>query len=313
MFRSIIQWLDAYLSRETPASVLNSLVGLMAFAGLLGTIFGNQAIRVGAFVVVLVFVVSVILLLLADRRHLLQDYGVHRQLLTRYCDFVVDNSSGPIVSIESWEQASYIQPNGDVKDVLKIKAVAQRERVYFIRLTAGSKWDQPERYRRNVKVIARSLTVNGSAGPRWMVTTSWTSSQKMTAILHLHEPVMRGEEILYEVIRTWPAKCRPLMRDGVAESFVFRATQMLAVRRVTYKIVLPAGFSAVHELIGHLEPDVELSTTEGRDQEDRYVITWRADLVPVGKMVGVRLELGGPVSYATSPTRSARSLRPRRP
>jgi hypothetical protein len=45
MFRSFIAWLDSYLSREEPSSVLKAIVGLMAFAGLLGTIFGNQAVR----------------------------------------------------------------------------------------------------------------------------------------------------------------------------------------------------------------------------------------------------------------------------
>jgi hypothetical protein len=295
MFKSFIAWLDLYISRETPASVLKSLVGLMAFAGLLGTIFGNQAIRVGAFVVVIVFVVSVILLLLADRRHLQQDHGAIRELLTRYCDFVVDNSSKPLVSVEAWNQVVFVEPNGDVKEVITITAVALRERVYFIRMTAGSRWDQPERYRRNVKVIARSLVVNNSPGPRWIVTTSWTSAQKLTAVLHLHEPIKQGEQIRFEVVRTWPAKCRPLMRDQVADSFVFRtATQLLDIRHVEYKIVLPAGFDAVHEPIGQLAPQVHLTVEDERDQEGRRVFTWRADLVPAGTAVGVMLELCGP-------------------
>ncbi|MGH3757799.1 hypothetical protein [Actinophytocola sp.] len=293
MFKSFIAWLDFYISRETPASVLKSLVGLMAFAGLLGTIFGNQAIRVGAFVVVIVFVVLVILLLLADRRHLQQRYGVTRELLTRYCDFVVDNSSKPLVSVEAWNQVVYIQPNGDVNEVITIKATAIRERVYFIRMPAGSRWDQPERYRSNVQVVARSLTVNHSAGPRWIVTTSWISARKLTAILHLHEPIKQGEEIRYEVVRTWPAKCRPLMRDNVAESFTYSASKLHDIRHVAYKIVLPGEFDAVHEPIGHLEPDVHLSVEGEYDQEGRRVFTWRTDLVPAGKVVGIRLELSG--------------------
>jgi hypothetical protein len=161
----------------------------MAFAGLLGTIFGNQAIRVGAFVVVIVFIASVILLLLADRRNLQRSNETTRELLTRYCDFITENNPEPLISVETWDQVVYVEPNGDVREVIKITAVALRERVYFIRMTAGSRWDQPERYRRNVRVVARSLTVNNSPGPRWIVTTSWTSEQKLTAVLHLHEPI----------------------------------------------------------------------------------------------------------------------------
>lgn len=294
MFRNFIAWLDLYISRETPASVLKSLIGLMAFAGLLGTIFGNQAIRVGAFVVVIVFVVSVILLLLADRRRLQLHYRETHELLTRYCDFLVDNRSEPLVAVEEWSQVVYLQPNGDVREVITIRAIALRERVYFIRMTAGSRWDQPDRYRHNVKVIARSLSVNNKPGPRWMVTASWASAEKLTAILHLHDPIKQGEEIHFEVVRTWPAKCRPLMRYGVAESFVFYTSrQLLDIRRVEFRIVLPVGFDAVHEPIGHLEPEVHLSIEDERDQEGRRVFTWRADVIPVWKQVGLRLELSG--------------------
>ena len=38
MFKSFIAWLDTYLSREEPSTVLKAMVGLMAFAGLLGTV-----------------------------------------------------------------------------------------------------------------------------------------------------------------------------------------------------------------------------------------------------------------------------------
>jgi len=294
MFKSFIAWLDFYVSREDPASVLKSLIGLMAFAGLLGTIFGNQTIRVGAFVVVIVFVVSVILVLLTDRRRTTQQLGTYRKLLTRYTDFVRDNSSDPLVSVESWDQTVYLRPNGDVREVLVIKAVALRERVYFVRMTAGSRWEQPERYRRNVEVAARGLTINGTSGTRWNVTTTWTSSQKMTAVLHLHEPVKQGEEIHFEVVRVWPGKCRPLMRDHEAEEFIFRSTNLLVMRRVNYTIVLPEGFEAIHEPIGQQHPDVNLAVLSHQDKEGRMVFAWSADLVPADTAVGIRVELSEP-------------------
>ena len=50
----------------------------------------------------------------------------YRKLLTRYCDFVRDNSSDQLVSVESWEQTVYLRPNGDVREVLVIKAIALR-------------------------------------------------------------------------------------------------------------------------------------------------------------------------------------------
>ena len=59
------------------------------------------------------------------------------------------------------------------------------------------------------------------------------------------------------------------MRDGIADSFIFRFSRLLDTRHVDYKIVLPAGFDAVHEPIGHLEPDVQLSIDNDRDQEGK--------------------------------------------
>jgi hypothetical protein len=292
--RPFIAWLDFYILGEDPASVLKGLVGLMAFAGLLGTILGNQVIRVGAFVVVIVFVVSVILMLLADRRRSTQQLGTHHKLLTRYCDFVRENSLDPLVSVESWDQTVYLRPNGDVHEVLVIKAIALRERVYFVVMTAGSRWEQPDQYRRNVEVAARGLTVNGLSGTRWNVTTSWTSSQKMTAVLHLHEPVKAGEEINFEVVRTWPGKCRPLMRERTAEDFVLRTTSLLVTNHVTYKIVLPKGFEAIQESIGQHHSGVNLVVLPQRDHEGRTVFAWSADHVPTEASVGIRLQLSKP-------------------
>jgi hypothetical protein len=293
MLKSFIFWLNSYVTRETPASILASLIGLLAFAGLLGTIFGNHAIRAGAFVVVIAFVVSAILLLLTDRRLLQRRYDVTHALLTRYSDFVMYHRSDPNVAVKVWNQVVYIQPDGDVNETIRIKAVALRPRVHLIRLTAGSRWDQPERYRRKVKIIARELTNTNNPGPRWDVTTSWISTQKMLSILHLREPIKRGQEIYFEIVRTWPAKCRPLMREELTDSFVFRNSPLLDVRHVDFKIVFPGGFDAVCEPIGHLQPNVHLSIDDERDDEGRRVFTWHADPIPGGEAVGIRLELSG--------------------
>jgi hypothetical protein len=89
MFKSFIAWLDSYISREEPSTILKALIGLMAFAGLLGTVFGSQPIRVGAFVALGVFVTSVILFLVADRRRLQRAYDRQRKpahLLLRLID-----------------------------------------------------------------------------------------------------------------------------------------------------------------------------------------------------------------------------------
>jgi hypothetical protein len=282
-----ISWLDSYISRERPSAVVRGMVGLMAFAGLLGTISGTQAIRAGAFVVIIVVAVSTVLALLADRRRLTRENDTNRSLLSRYCNSIAKDGADPIVRIEDWRQRVEVQPNGDVTETLTLRAVALRKQVEFVRLTAGCRWDQPDRYRRRVQVIARSLTINGVPGTRWNVTTSWTSTQKFTSVLHLHVPIKKGETITFEVTRTWPAKCRPLMRNGQAENFTLQTTSLLDILHVDYTIVLPHGTEAIYEEIGAGEPDVQLMT----DANGGRIFTWRADKVPVLTEVGIRLEL----------------------
>lgn len=290
MFKSFIAWLDSYISREEPSSILKALIGLMAFAGLLGTIFGNQTIRVGAFVVVVVFVTSMILLLVADRRRLQRAYDVHRNLLARYCDFVIDNHPKRLISVEDWRQVTQIHPNGDVRETLKIRAVALGREVYFIRLKAGSQWEQPEKYRRGVKVIARSLTVNNLPGPQWHVTRSWRSTDKITLIIHFHQPVRRGEEVRFEVVRIWPRKCLPLMREGAVDSFTFKNTSLIKIVNVEHTIVLPLGMSARYEAIGFNEGDPG-SPLKITVSDDDASFCFTAKMIPEKESVGIRLEL----------------------
>jgi len=287
MLDSFIIWLDSYISREGPSAIVRAMVGLMAFAGLLGTVSGRQAIRVGAFVAIIVLAVSAVLLLLADRRRLTRENDTNRSLISGYCDAIADNCTGPLVRVENWRQRVEVRPNGDVTEILTLKAVALREQVSFIRLTAGSRWSQPDRYRHRVKVIARSVTINGVSGTRWNVTTSWKTVQKVTSVLHLHQPIKRGQVIMFEVTRTWPAKCQPLMRNGQPEDFTLETTSLLEVQHVEYTIVLPPGFEAVYEEIGAGEPDVQLTT----DADGSRIFTWRADKVPSRTKVGIRLEL----------------------
>jgi hypothetical protein len=293
MFKSFIAWLDSYLSREEPSSVLKAIIGLMAFAGLLGTVFGNQAVRAGAFVVAFLFVASAILVLLTDRRrlrHELEACETDRTLLARYCDFLIEQSAEPALSIEHWRQVLFIEPSGDVKEVLTLRAVALRENLPFIRLTAGSRWNQPTRQRNNVKVTARGLATNGAPGPRWRVTSFWPP-EKMVSILHLPQPLKRGMETHFELTREWPAKCLPLMREREVETFSIATTRFLEIQQIEYRIVLPVGFDATYEPYGETDPGVHLTTEAESDPEGRRVFVWRSGTVPARTAVGIRLEL----------------------
>lgn len=272
--------------------------GLAAVAGVLVAVFGNGVFRgvatVVVAVIVIVFTVGVTSLFAAGRRASWQAADDCRQLVTRYCDFVVgheDGDRGLLVTVENWHQKVHIRPNGDVREAVVIEAVAHRDEVYFIRFQLGSTWDQPEKYRRNVTVNADRIEIDGRPTTRWSITNSWLSGARLMSIVHFHSPVRMGQEIRMEMTRFWPAKCLPLMRGGAAEQFVFHTTELLHIRNLEYQVSLPAGFDAVYDPIGFTPPDKRLSVTAYDDVGGGRVFICRAAELPGRRTVGMRLAL----------------------
>lgn len=291
MLRNLMAWLDSYISRKEPGAALRWVVAGMAVVGVLGALFDHSAIRVVAIVGVVVLGVSSLTVLLVDRYRLQVGDDTQRQLLARYCDFLVENKMTPLVSIENWHHKVYVEANGDVREIAMIKAVALREEVHFIRFHLGSDWEQPEEYRRNVTVRARAVNLDGMLGPQWNVTNTWLSDDKLNSIVHFASPVRRGEEVRLEMVRHWPAKCRPLMRHRVAEDFYFRTTELLQIQQIEYQVILPLGFDVTHRPIGFTVPDEHTSIDAYTDTEGRRVVVCRAARLPKRQSVGMRLEL----------------------
>lgn len=290
MFDDFTKWLDGHLSDREPSVVLKAGVGMMAFASLLGTFFGSQTLRLGAFVVAIFFVLSGVLLLLADRRRVTHTRDGILRRLNSYYKVLSELSPEPLISVDFWEQRVEIKVNGDVHEVLTLEAVTPREHVLFARLTARSLWDQPKRHLRRIRMTARGLKSDGSPGPSWHIISSW-DGDKLHSYLDLDPPLRRGKVIRFQVERTWPAKCQPMMRNKQAEDFLLRTTNVLEIRHAEYSIVLPVGFRAVYELIGEEEPDVQLSAIDDKEPDGRKVYTWHADKVPANTGVGIRLQL----------------------
>lgn len=297
MFKGFLEWLDEYLQREDSTAVVRAVVGLMGFAGLLGTVLGSSVVRGGGFVAIALFVISVILILLADRRKLKRKYYAHRKFLGRYCDFIVEHHNRPLINITLWKQTAFIQPNGDVREVLRINAVAERREVYFLRFRAGGgEAESTRRQQRRVKVNARAITVNGQRGPRWEVTRSWLPDGRLNSIVHFHEPIRKGGKIDIEIERFWPGKCAPLMREGATEPFTFRFTGLMPSKVIEHTVVLPLGVNAYYDTVGFVEPNPNFSVTAGEDDEGRRTFTFRGSELTPKKDFGMRLDLTKPAS-----------------
>jgi hypothetical protein len=272
-----------------------AVVAVVAVAAILVAVLGNGALRIAATVVAIVCAAGVVLAFLVESRasrRAARDCG---QLVTRYCGFVVGHEStarqGLLASVENWHQKVHIQPNGDVREVVVLEAVAERDEVYFIRFHLGSEWDQPEKYRRNVSVNADNIEIDGRTTRHWSMTNSWLSAARLTSIVHFHSPVRMGQVIRMEMTRFWPAKCLPLMRGGAAEQFVFRTTDLLRIRHLEYHVTLPTGFDAVYEPVGFTPPDNRMSVSGYTDVGGRRVFICRVSELPERLTVGMRLAL----------------------
>jgi transposase len=113
MFHEFIKWLDEYLGDHEPSAVLKAAVSLVAFASLMGAFFGSQTIRAGAFVAVILSLMSGVLLLIADRHGIRQERDTYLQRLNWYYDALGKLSPEPLVTVDNWEQTVEIPAVGD--------------------------------------------------------------------------------------------------------------------------------------------------------------------------------------------------------
>jgi hypothetical protein len=287
MLKGFIFWLDQYLVGEDPSSVVRAALGLMSFAALLGVILGNTAVKLGALLAVIFVILSAMLILIYDRKSLKRQVKSHRGLLTRYCDVLYDESQ-PVALVKEWKQVATIESNGDTKELITIHAIAMQD-LYFLRLRADPKWDQPERQRRRVRVDFRSIHVAGSRGPSWQMTPSWLADGRLEMIAHLHSPVPKRTEIIVEVKRDWPGKCTPLA-EGEADTFGFRFGRMHHIEHGTYTVVLPQGMRVYLEPVGFQQPHPGFSVQHGHNQDGRSEVTLTVIDLPVDTFIGMRLQ-----------------------
>ncbi|GAB1514330.1 hypothetical protein JCM33774_63720 [Actinophytocola sp. KF-1] len=281
--------MDDCLRDHEPTAILKATLATVTFANLLGVLSGNSVIRTLAFVGVVTGLLAGMLLLLADRRGVQQERDTYLQRLNWYYDVLSALSPEPLIAVDNWEQTVEIMPNGDTREVQIIDAVALREVIFFARLTAKSRWQQPRRHLRRITMTARRVNIDNSLGPLWNVMSSW-EGDKLVAYLDLDPYLRRGETLRFRVERTWPAKCRPMMRHAKAEDFLLRTTKALEIRFVKYSVILPRGHEAVYELIGEGEPDVQL-LGDVTEEDGRKTYSWYAEKVPGNTWIGIRLQL----------------------
>lgn len=286
MLRSFVAWLDDYLAGREPAAVVRAVIGIMSFATLLGVILGSTAIKLGALVTVLLIFLSIMLILLRDRRRLTRELEEYDHVVTRYGDAITDHRE-PAMRMKRLEHLMIVDRNGDVREFIKMQVIALKKELLFIPHRAGPGWAQPMSQLRKIKVEVRSLSIDGTPGTKWFLTRSWRDG-KLNLLAHLNSPAPMGSEVSYEIIREWPGKCIPMMRLREPESFTYDYTRPIDYLR--YVVVLPPGVDVYCDPIGFAEGTNGYSLTTDTNAEGRTQVTLVVTDVSVDRKVGMRLE-----------------------
>lgn len=287
MLKSFAQWLEKFLQDEGAAGFIKGLLGLVAFGAVLSTLFGPVAIRVAFVVGAIVLVLLLLVYLSARVSKLDSEAREYRALLSRYSYMLMELQPSQF-DIKQWEQVAVIAANGDTQEFITVCAVIRNAEARFFRLRFGPGWDQPKSVQKKVNAQVRSLLVDGSMGPSFLVTSHWSADGKLDMVSHFHSPAEVDSEIRLKMEWTWPKKCVPLMVHKKPDPFTFYFRQ--PVERATYTIVLPAGVDVHWDVVAlnRIRDDFEIirKTSAGRVE-----ITLAINNLPANRRAGMLLEL----------------------
>jgi len=288
VIRSLFRWL-AYVADEVSDRWLRGAIIVVLALGPLGYFFaGDYARRFFLAIFSTILAAGAILVLYIARLKNRQQMGTYRNLLLRYVQ-VLSNQSTRSYTVQEWDQDVRIHPNGDAYELVRTAVISERDELAFLRFTFGAGWNQPEKARRRVQVLVRSVIFEGVRSARWDTTTAWLSSGKLELIAHLNSPVPRGVELTLEIEIHWPGKSLPLVQGHADE---FKVNFGTPIKYLTYSIALPPKTQAYLDPIGFTngQDNFALTTTQ---QEERQIIKLTATDVPAKQAVGMRLELKG--------------------
>lgn len=291
MLRRFIDLLEEHLADVGVIGLIEALLGIIALGGALSIVFGNTTIKAAAVVAIMLGVLGLFVILVASRVSLRRQSDLDRRLLVRYCKVLSDEF--PISwKLMGWDQTIVIGKNGDARQTIKVHAVVESKRLSYYRVRVGPGWNQPQKYRKKVKVQVRSLSIEGVSGTRSEVTELWLEDGTLEILVHFPSSVPRGAEFHVIVVLDWPGKCRPLMKDKVPDDFCYKLERS-NVQQFRYVIVLPSGVDASYDPIGFSLSDSNFSLIGKRNGGDQLEIALVAtDIKATGrKRIGVRLDL----------------------
>jgi hypothetical protein len=291
MLKSFLGWLRDYVIYTGIVGLVEGVLGILAFGGLLSALLGNSAIKADAIVAVLLGVIGLYILLIANRVEWRSRTELDRRLLQHYCS-VLKERHGHSWRIASWVESAVVRANGDASEVITVKAVVECDLLDFFAIRTGPGWNQPEKMRRKVKVKVKSFEVDGIGGTRWDVTSTWLNDGRLEIVSHFGSPARMGDEIVMVIEKEWPGKCAPLMKERQPDEFALKFA--CAIDYLEYTIQLPEGSEVACDVIGLARGQDEYSLVSKHNGATPTVVLLVAKNIPPRRRVGMRLDLKEP-------------------
>jgi len=288
MLKGFIEWLESHLIKAGVLGLAEGALAILAFGGIMSALLGTTAVKASAIVVVLLANLGTFIILLSSRRELRRRSERDQLLLGHYCRVLRDRSDFSWRVI-TWSEVITIKANGDSSTVVTVKAIVESAFLDFFRLCLGAIWNQPQRYRKRVKVSARSLEIDGIGGARYEVTSSWMPDGRLEFLAHFKSPLNLGEKIELTVELEWPGKCIPLIRYREPEEF--RVHFRNRVEMAHYVVVLPEGVESYCQPIGFVPGENRNVIKSSRNRSGQQEISFTAYDLPAREVVGMRLDL----------------------
>jgi len=284
-----VRWLDDVLAEEGAAAVVKAVPGLMSSAVLLSAVFGNTAVKAGAFATAVLVVLSLGLVLLGRQRLLKKQVEESTALMSKYSKIVADDRH-PSYRVIKWDERYTIEANGDTLKLVTIRAQVVND-LQLVRLVEGCHRPQPARYRKRVRVDVRTLRVSDQPGAALGTTKAWVEDGRLVLIVHFPRPPQVGSEINIAVEFDWPGMCEPLMRDRKPEDFTLRF--LTPTTYASCRVTLPRGYDVYLEPVGFEEEENGFCAGPGTPENGRPVFLFDGFDLPEHRLLGMRLELKG--------------------
>lgn len=289
MRASVLDSLQDYILHAGVLGIVEGVLGVLAFGGLLSALLGSSAIKAGAIVAVMIAYFGLFVLLAANRVEWRRRTELDQRLLTRYCDALKQRHKHSW-RYTSWDHVVTVDRNGDTHERIRISAVAESEFLDFLSFWEGPNGAWSERLRRKTIIKVRSVDVDALGGTRYDVTSSWISRNRLKVTVHLGEPARQGDSISMLAEIYWPKKCASFTDGHGAEEFVRQFGRPIDL--IQYKIVLPFGYDVYCDPIGFCLSDPKADQPVVKKSASGQTEVWLTvrDVAP-DRRVGVRLDL----------------------